>query len=267
MNIIESKNNSKIKDLIRLRDDSKFRNDKSLFYIEGERLFKDTPVSLIDEIYIKKDKTDYYKDLLVNFDSNKIYVLNTDIYDRVSDTVNSQGIIATVHYNLISNLDTNFLKNLNSCIILDGVSDPGNLGTIIRVAEASNIDLIILTNNCCNIYNTKLIRASMSSIFRNRIYIASDINMSINLLESAGYNLYATSLKDSKIKYTDIDYNKKFAIVFGNEANGVSDNVLNLIPNHVFIPMAGKIESLNVSISASIVLYESMRQKNFYEKR
>ena len=262
---IDSKMNNKIKDLIRLRDDSTFRNDKSLFYVEGERLFKDTPHYLVKDIFIKKDKVLQFSNLLNNYDRNNIYVLSDDIYNKVSDTVNSQGIIATVKYNILKQLDVSLLQNIHSCIILDSISDPGNLGTILRVSEAAGVNLIILTNKCCNIYNTKVIRASMSSIFRNNIYVSSNILADISILKNNCFSIYVTSVCNDNTYYTDIKYDDKFVIVFGNEANGVSSDIINNAKECIYIPMRGEIESLNVSISTSIILYEAMRQNNFYE--
>ena len=262
---IESKNNDRIKDLIRLRDDSKFRNDKSLFYVEGERILRDTPQNLVNEMYVKKSKYDVYKDLLGKYDASNIYILNDEVYDKVTDTVNSQGIIATVRYNILNELNDDFLNNIKSCIILDSVSDPGNLGTILRVSEAAKVDLIVLSSGCCNIYNTKVIRASMSSIFRINIYVAIDLIDIIKILENKGFDIYVTALDSSATKFMDANFKNKHAIVFGNEASGVSDEVLKTISNHIYIPMKGSIESLNVSTSVSIVLYEVMRQNNYYE--
>ena len=170
MNYINSKNNPNVKDLIKLRDDSKFRNDRSLFYIEGERLFKDSPINLVKKIFVLEERLEHYKELLLKFDDELIYSVSSNVFQYIKSTVNSQGIIAVLEYNLKESLEIKFCNKIRNCIILDSINDPGNLGTIIRLAEASNIDLIILANNCCNLYNTKTIRASMSSIFRTNIY-------------------------------------------------------------------------------------------------
>lgn len=262
---ISSKNNSKIKDLIKLRNNSKFRNDKSLFYVEGERILKDTKSSIIRELYIKKSKLDYFSKFLKKCNKADIFIVDDDIYDKITDTVNSQGMIAVVNYDILHELDDTFLEKVSLCIILDGINDPGNIGTIFRVAESSNVDLIILINNSCSIYNPKVIRASMSSIFRDKIYVADNVDEIYDKLNNNGFMIYATSLSEKANMYTDINYTDKIAIVFGNEANGVSQASVNRSHSLIKIPMKGKIESLNVSISTSIILYEIMRQNNFYE--
>lgn len=265
MNLINSKNNSNIKDLVKIRDDSKFRNDKSLFYIEGERIFKDTPPNLVDKIFVLENKVDYYKNLLSQFDPSIIYVVADNVFDYIKSTVNSQGIVALVNYNLMKKLDLEFYKKVRNCIILDAINDPGNLGTIIRLAEASNIDLIILANNCCNVYNTKVVRASMSSIFRTNIYLSNNILDDIRMLKSNGFKIFTTYINDNSINYTKVNFTTKNVVIFGNEANGVSDELLKETTDYIKIPMKGSIESLNVSISVAVICYEIMRQNSFYE--
>ena len=262
---ISSKNNNIIKDLVKIRNQSRFRNIKSLFYVEGERIVFDIPHNLIEKIFVLENKINEYKDFLNNFSDNQIYVLDDKTFDKIKDTVNSQGIIALVKYNVIDNIKNINLENIKNVLILDNISDPGNLGTIIRISEASNISLIILANNCCSIYNTKVIRACMSSIFRSNIYISENIIEDLVYLKENGYNLYATILDKNVKNYIDNNYKNKNAVIMGNEANGISDDIKSVTDNYIYIPMCGKIESLNVSMATSIICYEIMRQNNFYE--
>lgn len=259
---ISSKNNEKIKDLVKLRDNSKSRNDKSLFYVEGERLFIDIPKNLIFDIYIKKSKCEYFSKVINDYSDTPIYILDDDVYDKVSDTINSQGIIARVKYNTLDNIDKSNLSKINNIIILDKIQDPGNLGTIIRVSEAAGIDLIIISDNSCSIYNTKTIRASMSSIFRKNIFISNDLKGIINILKDNNFKVFATAISDDSHIYYDKVFNDKNAVIFGNEANGVSQDLISLSDEKIKIPMYGKIQSLNVAISSSIIVYEILRQSN-----
>lgn len=256
------KNNTLIKNLNKLRVDSKFRNEQSLFYIEGLKILLDTPFDLIHELYICEDVFDDFIKKCPIYNKKNIYVLSNNIYDKVKDTTNSQGYIATVRYNIIDEINENDINKMKRCIVLDNVNDPGNLGTIIRLAEASNIDLIILANHCCNIYNPKVIRASMSSIFRTKILVADNVTNIIDILRRSEFNILSTSLSDNSKLYTDINYRNKTVLIFGNEANGVSEGLLNISDDLVKIPMGGEIESLNVAISAAIICYEIVRQNN-----
>ena len=265
MTEINSKKNSKIKDLIRLRDESKFRNDRSLFYVEGERIVNDTPKELIESVFIQKSKFNDYKNIISSVDDKKIFIVEDNLFDKLKDTKNSQGIIAIVQYNDIKVLDKKLLDNVQSCIILDNVNDPGNLGTIIRLAEATNISLIILCNNCCNLYNPKVIRSCMSSLFRINIFVSNDTLNDLDIIKKNRIKLYATVLDDGAINFNKINYNTKSAFIFGNEANGVSAELINKSDEKLFIPMCGDIQSLNVAIAATAVCYELMRQNNYYE--
>lgn len=265
MNIITSKTNQKIKDLIKLRDDTKYSKNNSIFYVEGERIVRDTPRSFISEIYLSENKVNDYKDLINKFDEANIYILSDIVFDKVKDTKNSQGIIAKVNYNILDDLEKIDFSNINNIIILDNINDPGNLGTIIRLSEACNISLIIISSDSCSIFNTKVIRACMSSIFREKIYISTNLIKDIDFIKSKNIKIYSTILDNESIKYNLIDYTKNYALVFGNEASGVKKEIIDISDNKIFIPMCGKIESLNVSTAVSTVLYEAMRQNNFYE--
>ena len=265
MNKIDSKNNIKIKDLIKLRDDSKFRNDKSLFYVEGERILKDTPIELIDQIYIQESKYDEFKYISDKLSEDKLFLVNDDIFSKIKDTKNSQGIIGIVKYSNIIELNNLNIDLINNCLILDNINDPGNLGTIIRLAEATNIDLIILCNNCCSIFNTKVIRSCMSSIFRLKFLISSNPISDINFLKTIGFNIYSTVLNFNSTNFNSIKYNNKSAFIFGNEANGICDELIKISDYNIYIPMCGNIESLNVAVAATAVCYELMRQNNYYE--
>ncbi len=265
MTEINSKNNSKIKDLIKLRDDSKFRNDKSLFYVEGERIISDSPKELIDSIYIQKSKLENFKRIINRYNDSQIFLIDDDIFNKIKDTINSQGIIAVVKYNCIKNLSNNYLENIQNCLLLDNVNDPGNLGTIIRLAEATNISLIILCNSCCNLYNPKVIRSCMSSLFRVNIYISDDISNDIKFFKNNNFKIYATVLDNESKHFNSIYYNSKSVFIFGNEANGISKSLIDTSDEKIFIPMCGRIQSLNVAIAATAICYELMRQNNYYE--
>lgn len=262
---IDSKTNSIIKDLVRFRDHSKYRDDKSIFFVEGSRIVKDIPHNLIDKVFVSKSKFNLYKDFIKCFEDNNVYILNDVVFDKIKDTINSQGIVATVKYNLIRKLDNNIINNAKNILVLDNIKDPGNLGTIIRLAEASNISIVILANNCCNLYNTKVIRSCMSSIFRVNIYISNNIVKDLEFLKSQYFKIYSTSLINKSIKYNSVNYKNKNVVILGNEANGVNKELIDISDNTIFIPMCGKIESLNVSIAATAICYEMMRQNNFYE--
>lgn len=262
---INSKNNIKIKDLIRLRDESKFRNDKSLFYVEGERILNDTPKELINSIFVTKSKIKEYDYILSKVSNDLIYSINDDVFDKIKDTKCSQGIIGIVNYNTIKEISDELLHNSLNCLILDNINDPGNLGTIIRLAEATNISFVVLCNNCCNLYNTKVIRACMSSIFRVKIVLSNNISNDIIKLKDSNYKIYSSVLDSNSKQYNKVNFKNKSAIILGNEANGICSELINISDEKIFIPMCGKIQSLNVAMAATAICYEIMRQNNYYE--
>lgn len=258
MQEITSKNNEKIKDLINIRDDKKFRKDKSLFYVEGERIISNISPKLIKSLYIQEDKVKDFSNIIKEVDNNDIYILSNEVFHKVKDTINSQGIIALIKINKI--LDVDYSK-ISKILILDNIKDPGNLGSIIRTSEASGFDLIILTSNCCDIYNTKTIRASMSSIIRMKIIVSNDIINTINNLKEKKFKIYTSYLNSNSIDLYKTKFEDKLVIVIGSEAEGVSKEILNVSDIYLKIPMNGDIESLNVSSATSIILYEIYRQK------
>ena len=265
MTEISSKNNVRIKDLIKLRDDAKFRNDKSLFYVEGEIILNDTPIELIESIFIEKSKIDNFKYFINKFNTDKINIVDDSIFNKIKDTKNSQGIIGVVKYNNFFNISRDRIDNIKSCLILDNINDPGNLGTIIRLSEASSIDLLILCNYCCSIYNPKVLRASMSSIFRINICVTDNIVSDIEKLKNNNFKIYASIISENAKQFNLINFTTKHAVIVGNEANGVSNELILMSDDNIYIPMCGKIQSLNVAVASTVICYEIMRQNNYYE--
>ena len=139
-------------------------------------------------------------------------------------------------------------------LILDEIQDPGNLGTIIRSAVAFNIDTIILSKNTVDLYNEKVLRATQGLIFSINI-VRADLPEAIIALKKQNFKIYATKVNGGKT-LKNIEKPAKFAIIMGNEGNGVSNSLLELCDDYLYIPMNGKCESLNVGVATSIILYE-----------
>lgn len=267
-NFINSKDNKKIKDLKKIRDDKSFRNSKSLFFIEGEKIFIDAPKDMIDSIFISNTKyleiNNYpkFNTSIFNYineqKNENIYVVSDNIFDSLKDTVNSQGIICLCKMKKQEDIEKCINKK-DFIIILNNINDPGNLGTIIRTSEAFGATLIICDKKCVDLYSPKVIRATMGSIFRKNIYLTYDIIETIQFLKEQNIKLYATTL-DSNINYVDERFNMPLGIIFGNEANGIDENVLNEVQNKIKINMEGNIESLNVAMSVGIIGFEIKRR-------
>lgn len=227
-----SVNNNKIKYLKRLQQ-KKYRDKESLFLIEGEHL--------INEAY----KTGYLEEILTVNEKDlntKINYVTPQIISYLS-TLDNSSIIG------VCKKKNDTLKG-NKIVLLDNIQDPGNLGTIIRSCVAFNIDTLIL-NNCVDMYNSKVLRATQGLIFHLNIINDYDIRQ----LKKMGYKIYGTKVTDGKDLKT-IAKTSKFVIIMGNEGKGISKQMSELCDEFIYIGMNPKCESLNVGVATSIILYE-----------
>lgn len=248
---ITSKDNSEIRYIKKLLAKSSFRKAEKLYIAEGRRTIFDTEARLIKKIYVAKS---VYEKNIINSDKNlnKIVVVDDSIFYKISDTKNSQGYLATVK---IEKFDIDKeLSSLGFVLILDSLADPGNMGTIIRTSEAAGIDAII-TLNCVDIYNPKVVRSSMGSISRQKIFCLEKVKDVLEKIQNEQFSIVSSSLSDS-IDYTEVVYTNKVALVLGSEANGIREDLLNNSDLKIKIDMCGEIESLNVAVAAGILMYD-----------
>ena len=248
-----------IKSLYRKKE----RMKSKTFIIEGIKIIEEA----IDHSYSIKNII--YTDKLMNTkggleffetikDREELIFVPDNIFREISDTENPQGVLAIARFRF-EDLDKLKEKENPSLIFLDRLQDPGNMGTIIRTADAFNMDGIIITDGSVDPYNPKVVRATMGSIFRLPIYYIEDSIQGLSYLKENGLRIFSTSLEGSLPIY-DIDYNKGFILVIGNESTGVSDEIYSLSDELIRIPMPGRAESLNAGVAASIIMYESMKQ-------
>ncbi|QZY56301.1 23S rRNA (guanosine(2251)-2'-O)-methyltransferase RlmB [Crassaminicella profunda] len=261
---INSSDNGTIKHVRELKK-RKYRQKYEEYIVEGIRIIRDALqnnkeikyILFAEELYTTSGGEELLHELMEN--NIKIYEIPNNIYMHLSDTQNPQGIMAVLpieSYHIDEVIDSS--KNL--FLVLDRVQDPGNLGTIIRTADAAGINAVILTKGCVDLYNLKTIRSTMGSIFHFPIVHGGETIEIIKHLKSKNIKIVSTSLETDKY-YDEVDYNESTAFVIGNEANGVLKEVLESSDELVKIPMIGKAESLNASIAASIIMYEAVRQK------
>ena len=175
------------------------------------------------------------------------------VFNTITDVINPQGIMAIVEKPKLEEInysESNFL-------LLDNIQDPGNLGTILRTADSLDMKQIIVSKGTADAYNLKVVRSTMGAIFRVKIIEVQSLNKIVKEMKKHKIKVYATDLQTDKSIY-DVDYEKS-AIVIGNEANGVSKEVLEEASQRIKIPMLGKTESLNAAVATSIILYETFR--------
>lgn len=252
--LITSKSNNVYKTVKKLNSKSQ-REKNKMYILEGARLVNDaiSNGAKIEYIIVSSEyKGDVPEGIVYEFDKK--------LFDEIKDTQNSQGIIAVAK---IENNDFSDekLKDKNFIVYLDGVSDPGNMGTIIRTCDGAGVDMIILSDNCTDIYSPKTIRSTMSSIFNIPVCFDKNQKETINILKENGFNIICTDLKATKYHY-ELDLTEKCVIVIGNEANGINDDLLKCADINTKIPIIGKCESLNAAVACSIMVYEALRQKS-----
>ncbi|WP_297434974.1 RNA methyltransferase [uncultured Clostridium sp.] len=253
MLIIESKSNSLFKNLKKLKD-KKYRNQTGTYLIEGLRFVDEafkSGVNIESIMYTQefKEKNDEF--LARGKDINNI-MLSLPLLKELSFTGTPQGVMAIVH------MENKELKDGNIVVLVDKVQDPGNMGTIIRTAHAVGASGIIMTKGTVDIYNDKVLRSTMGSVFY--LPIIEDFELSkINELKENGYKLVVSSLQGEK-NFFEEDLKGNIIMAVGNEGNGVSDEVYNISDIKVRIPMPGNAESLNVAVATSVMLYEKVRQ-------
>ena len=235
--IITSLNNDKVKELVKFKD-KKYRDKIGLFFVEGyDIVFEAYKNSLIKELYVLEGTE-------VLMDIHYTYV-SYDVMKKISDMESVSEYYAVCY-------KKKELEIGNRIIILDGVQDPGNLGTIIRSAVAFNFDSVILSRECVDLYNPKVIRSTKGMLFNMNICVK-------NLLEFIptldDYVIYGTDVVNGE-NIRDIDIPSKVGLVIGNEGRGISDKVKKLCNKFIYIDMNDDCESLNASVAASILMYE-----------
>ena len=248
--IITSKDNEIIKNIKKLKE-KKYRLDT--YIVEGIKMVKEA-ISENQEIELIAIREDFK----IDFDTKKIKIvtISNKIFNDISDVKTPQGILAVIKKNQNNQIET----NSNYILALDSLQDPGNMGTIIRTADSANINQIIINKTTVDPYSPKVIRSTMGAIYRTNIIEVEDLKTTLKEIQSKGFQIITTDLKATQSIY-DINYNNKTVVVIGNEANGVSQEILQTADKKVIIPMLGKTESLNASIAASIMIYEYVRQK------
>ena len=256
--MITSVTNAKVKQLIQLRNRSKVRRETDSFLVEGIRMFREVPVSYIKEVYVTPAFLDKHKED-EKLTSLKYEVVSEEVFERISDTVTPQGVLCVVkclHYSLedVTAGKEAFL------LMLEDIQDPGNLGTMIRTAEGAGVSGIVMSRGTADIYNPKVIRSTMGSVFRMPFVYVEDMPESIKQISKFGIRVYAAAL-DGATFYTKENYLGKIAFLIGNEGNGLTKEAVTAATQSVFIPMEGEVESLNASISAAVLMYEASRQR------
>lgn len=258
MEIISSKDNSKIK-YVRSLNSKKSREQSSSFVVEGIKFVRETILENSDIKFILLSNSSLKKievEEIINICISKnieFFVAEDGIFNSITDTVNAQGILAVV--NKPDYARDEVLHNNNFIIFCDRIQDPGNLGTIIRTADAFGPALVILNKGCVDPYNSKVVRATAASLFRVPVLTDLCNNEIFEMLKSKGFKIISTVVS-SDYSFDDVEKLNKICVVIGNEGSGVSQEIIEKSDMNITIKMSGRSESLNASIAAGISIYE-----------
>lgn len=279
--------NAQIKEIKKLNEKSKARREAGLFVIEGPKMFVETPLEWIKEVYVTSEFLEN-ADKGVLTDGNRGIraaemiqwmehtVITREQMAKISDTQTPQGILCVVRQpvytleKMLSAPDESAAsgeqapsgKSAQSgrlYMVLEDIQDPGNLGTIFRTAEGAGVSGIILSRGCVDIFNPKTIRSTMGSIYRVPFSYVDDLGDAVSRLKETGISVYAAHLKGEKF-YDEVEYSNA-AFLIGNEGNGLKDETADMADCYIKIPMQGQLESLNAAVASAILMYEFGRQK------
>ncbi len=258
---ITSRNNPLIKEIAKLSD-KKYREKNALFCFEGRKLlYEAIGENLLLKYVFVTERAVSSVDL--SKVTCKIYLVSDEVYEKISNEKSPEGVFCVAN-----TLDKFHIINIiyrredfpdGTFLLLDGIRDAGNLGTILRTASAFGCKTVIMSEDCADIYNPKTVRASMGAIFRQRTVRVDDMCKTVQELKADGKAVFAAALgKDSRSLF-DIEVNKDTCFIIGNEANGIRSELISEASGAVIIPMEESTESLNAASAATVLLYEQYR--------
>lgn len=260
--MITSNSNAKVKQILNWQKKRKARDTDGIFIVEGIRMFVEAPVEQVEAVYVSES---FYakraKELELEKWGRKLEIVSDSVFQHMSDTKTPQGVMAILkqmEYQLEDIVES--VGKTPLLMVLDNLQDPGNLGTILRAGEAAGVTGVIMSADTVDIYNPKVIRSTMGSIYRMPFVYVEDLEAIVKGLNMAGIHTYAAHLK-GKNSYEAEDYTQKSAFLIGNEGNGLRDEIADAAEIYVKIPMCGEVESLNAAIAATVLMFEGARQR------
>ncbi len=265
---ISSFQNPLIKQIVLLQEKSRERRKTNLFSIEGLREitlalkggYDLKTILFCSEILVEKEFSDFKESI-----KNPVeYIeVSKEIYEKLAYRGSTEGIIALAFSRALSLEDLDIPNNNPLILIIEAPEKPGNIGALLRTADAARVDAVIIANPRTDMYNPNIIRSSVGGLFTNKIAIGTTSEI-ISFLKKKNINIYCAALQAS-IPYHTCDFTTATAIVMGTEADGLSKEWLNNSNQNIIIPMEGEIDSMNVSVAAGILIFEVKRQRIVYD--
>lgn len=264
--VISSVQNPLVKRLHQLLN-RKGREEQNRFLVEGAHLVEEALNSGAQVVTVLYDESRGIDPACLRALDERgtdvqVIAVSSAVLGKLTETKSPQGIVAEVKID--SENWAEWIERASEreylLLVLDEIQDPGNLGTILRTAEAAGVDGVVLGEGSVDLYNGKVVRATMGALFRLPVFLRS-LPEAIQTLQQQGANVLVSSLKENSLAYDEADYRGKAVIVIGNEGRGVSEQVARLADGYVHIPLYGRAESLNAAVAAGILVYEAQRKR------
>ncbi len=254
--MITSTANDSVKHVTALEGSARTRRKEGLFVVEGARIASEIPKDQLAECFVTEDFISSDKGLSLFPYEVKPITVSSSVFKKMSDTKSPQGILCVCRMSNVSALD--FLSSKKTgdlkLLLLEGIQDPGNLGTMVRTAEGAGFDAIIADSDTVDVYNPKVTRSTMGSLFRVPVLYTDDLPQVIETLQKSSVTVYAAHL-DGTMSFKEEKYGNRLAFLIGNEGKGLSDEIAAKADRLIKIPMQGKLESLNAAVAAAVLMY------------
>lgn len=270
--IITSISNNKIKNIIKLCTGSRARREQNAFVAEGVKMFIEAPSARIKEVYVSEDllnKITYviqnetadpdaslYTECAKKLENTGYELVTPKVFSRISDTVTPQGILCVMEKDTqdIGKMTEIHKEGDLRILVVENIRDPGNMGTMIRTMEAAGYDFMLASEGSVDVYNPKVIRSTMGSIYRIPVIYSDDLKRDIDLLKGEGVRFLAAHLNGQDLT-KGADHGNRLAVMIGNEAAGLSREISDKADELVRIPMKGQVESLNAAVAAAVLMF------------
>jgi rRNA methylases len=259
--MITSESNGKIKEIVKLQKSARERRKRKCFLAEGVKMVREAfGCGKLQSIYLSErfweSQGEDWRDITGRVAWE---VVSETVFHKIADTVTPQGVLGVAEmpeYRMEELME----DSRHAYILLDDIRDPGNLGTILRTAEGAGMSGVVMSRGTVDVFNPKVVRATMGAIFRVPFCYEEDLAECIGKMKSAEIPVYGTMMVGNGL-YDEPDYSGRVGVVIGNEANGISGKVAEALTGGIRIPMEGRLESLNASVAAAVLMYEIARQR------
>ena len=258
---ITSRNNPQIKEIAKLSD-KKHRQSASLFAFEGRKLLEEAVKSgaPLQRVYATEKGLE---SIVLSSLPCPVTLVSDEVYEKISFEKSPEGIYCVSKpldkfHNIYIIYRREDFSN-GTFFLLDGIRDPGNLGTVLRTASAFGCGAVIMSEDCADIYNPKTIRASMGAVFRQKTVRVKDLKSTVAALKSSGKTVLAAALEKDSASLFDVKIDENVCFIVGNEGNGIRPEIISEASGTVIIPMEENTESLNAAVASTILLYEQYK--------